>query len=57
MAECFNDSYLFPGEGNDTYIARVWPQWNDELAQAASQLAGRVLQAAILGSEVVDDDA
>ncbi|MGF1726065.1 exodeoxyribonuclease V subunit gamma [Photobacterium nomapromontoriensis] len=54
MAECFNDGYLFAGEGADTYIARVWPLWTDELAQEASQLAARVLQAAILGSESVE---
>lgn len=56
MADCFNDGYLFPGEGADSYIARVWPQWNDELAAEASQLASRVLQAAILNSDVVEDD-
>lgn len=55
MADCFNDGYLFPGEGSDSYIARVWPQWNDELAVEASQLASRVLQAAILNSETVED--
>lgn len=55
MADCFNDGYLFPGEGSDSYIARVWPQWSDELAIEASQLAGRVLQAAILNSEAVEE--
>ena len=55
MADCFNDGYLFPGEGADSYIARVWPQWNDELAVEVSQLASRVLQAAILNSETVED--
>ena len=56
MADSFNDGYLFPGEGSDVYIARVWPQWNDELAVESMQLANRVLQAAVMNSEEVGNE-
>ncbi|MGF1760835.1 exodeoxyribonuclease V subunit gamma [Photobacterium sagamiensis] len=55
MADCFNDGYLYPGEGADNYIARVWPQWNETLANEASQMASRILQAAVLHSETVEE--
>lgn len=53
MAECFNDGYLFAGEGSDNYIQRVWPQWQDGLAQEANQLAALVLQAAVVNSKEI----
>ncbi|WP_283597098.1 exodeoxyribonuclease V subunit gamma [Photobacterium phosphoreum] len=53
MAECFNDGYLFAGEGSDDYIKRVWPQWQDEVAQQANQLAALVLQAAVVNSKEI----
>ncbi|NOH98030.1 exodeoxyribonuclease V subunit gamma [Vibrio sp. 99-70-13A1] len=45
MADTFNDSYAFTGEGRDTYISRIWPQWNDELAAQARLYSSRILQA------------
>lgn len=53
MAECFNDGYLFAGEGCDDYIQRVWPQWNDDVAQDANQLAALVLQAVVVNSKEI----
>ncbi|MCD9546136.1 exodeoxyribonuclease V subunit gamma [Photobacterium carnosum] len=53
MAECFNDGYLFAGEGGDDYIQRVWPQWNDDVAQDANQLAALVLQAVVVNSKEI----
>jgi exodeoxyribonuclease V gamma subunit len=47
MGQAFNDSFLFAGEGSDAYIARVWPQWNDMLAQQALEYAQTVLLGAI----------
>ncbi len=44
MADTFNDSYLFAGEGSNSYIQRIWPQWNDTLASQAYTLASLVLQ-------------
>lgn len=45
MADAFNDSFIAQGEGKDTYISRIWPQWNDELAQQVRSLAALVIQA------------
>lgn len=45
MADAFNDSFIAPGEGKDTYIARIWPQWNEQLAQEVRTLAALVMQA------------
>ena len=53
MTECFNDGYLFAGEGSDDYIQRVWPQWNDDVAQEANQLAALVLQAVVVNSKEI----
>ena len=52
-SECFNDGYLFAGEGSDDYIQRVWPQWNDDVAQDANQLAALVLQAVVVNSKEI----
>ncbi|USD33125.1 MULTISPECIES: exodeoxyribonuclease V subunit gamma [Vibrio] len=45
MADTFNDSYLSPGEGANSYIARIWPQWSEELAMQVRLLTTLVLQA------------
>lgn len=45
MAETFNDGFMTHGEGNNAYIARLWPQWNEELAQQVRMLASLVFQA------------
>ncbi|HDM8039818.1 TPA: exodeoxyribonuclease V subunit gamma [Vibrio fluvialis] len=45
MAETFNDGFMTSGEGNNHYIARLWPQWTDELAHQVRVLASLVLQA------------
>ncbi|EHS7464015.1 exodeoxyribonuclease V subunit gamma [Vibrio cholerae] len=44
MADIFNDSFYIKGEGGNRYIARIWPQWSDELAKTLRQLAITVLQ-------------
>ncbi len=44
MADSFNDGFATTGEGNNAYIARIWPQWNEELAQQTRQLACLVIQ-------------
>lgn len=43
MADTFNDGYRFSGEGGNDYIARIWPRWQEELAQQSYQLAQRVI--------------
>ena len=48
MAEAFNGGYLFEGEGNNAYIYRVWPEWNSELADDATQQAEQLLKPALL---------
>ena len=45
MAEAFNDGFMSSGEGNNAYIGRIWPQWNDALAQEVRTLAALVIQA------------
>ncbi|MBL4830096.1 MAG: exodeoxyribonuclease V subunit gamma [Aliivibrio sp.] len=52
---CFNDGYLFSGEGANDYIRRVWPSWSEPLNEQLSQLASRVLQAAVLNSQESQD--
>jgi len=44
MADTFNDGFATSGEGNDVYIARIWPEWNEDLAQQVRLLATLVLQ-------------
>ncbi|WP_068712264.1 exodeoxyribonuclease V subunit gamma [Vibrio tritonius] len=44
MADTFNDGYMTTGEGNNPYIQRIWPQWNDELAQQVRTNSALVLQ-------------
>ncbi|OAN14038.1 exonuclease V subunit gamma [Photobacterium jeanii] len=56
MADTFNDGYLFAGEGADSYIARVWPMWDENLATDAARLASRILQAAVINSESVEKE-
>lgn len=54
MADAFNDGFMSPGEGNNAYISRIWPAWNDELASEVRLLTALVLQGARLA--VQDDD-
>ncbi|MGR5237041.1 exodeoxyribonuclease V subunit gamma [Vibrio alfacsensis] len=56
MAETFNDSYMSPGEGNNAYISRIWPAWNDELAAEVRMLTALVLQGARLAAKDASDD-
>ena len=55
MADAFNDSYMAPGEGNNAYISRIWPNWNEELAQQTRTIAVRVIQAARLAAKESSD--
>ncbi|WP_027251633.1 exodeoxyribonuclease V subunit gamma [Photobacterium halotolerans] len=53
MAGVFNDSYLFSGEGSNAYIARVWPNWQNDLAIEAMDWARRVLQPVLMHLEEI----
>ncbi|HAS62353.1 MAG TPA: exonuclease V subunit gamma, partial [Vibrio sp.] len=55
MIDAFNDGFISQGEGNNSYIARIWPQWNDELAQEVRQLAALVIQAPRLHMREAND--
>lgn len=55
MADAFNDSYMASGEGNNAYISRIWPNWNDDLAVAARHIAVRVIQAPRLAVKQIED--
>lgn len=55
MAEVFNDGFVSQGEGNDPYIARIWPQWNESLAQEVRHLAALVIQAPRLNMQEAND--
>lgn len=52
MADTFNDGFLGAGEGADSYISRIWPKWNDQLAHQVRLMSSLVLQGARLS--VVD---
>ena len=56
MAKSFNDSYLTSGEGKNAYIRRIWPDWNDQLAHNAYQLALKVLEQPRRVAKLVDDE-
>ena len=55
MADTFNDSFAFLGEGRDSYIARIWPNWDDELASQARLYSTLVLQGARLAAQDPND--
>ena len=55
MADTFNDSFAFTGEGRDTYISRIWPKWDDELAAESRMYSTLVLQAARLAAADLED--
>ncbi|MBW3698000.1 exodeoxyribonuclease V subunit gamma [Vibrio sp. T187] len=50
MGETFNDSFAFTGEGRDSYIARIWPKWDDELAAQSRLYSSLILQGARLAA-------
>ncbi|RJX74320.1 exodeoxyribonuclease V subunit gamma [Vibrio sinensis] len=55
MVDTFNDGYMTSGEGNNVYIARIWPQWNEALAQQVRLLSNLVIQAPRLHAEQAED--
>lgn len=55
MAQVFNDSYSFAGEGSDAYISRVWPEWNNALYQSLMGNAQQVLLNVLACSEDKQD--
>ncbi|MEH0666661.1 exodeoxyribonuclease V subunit gamma [Vibrio scophthalmi] len=55
MADTFNDGYMSSGEGNDSYIRRIWPQWDEQLAARVRTLAARVIQAPRLAAQDAAD--
>ncbi|MFS1483958.1 MULTISPECIES: exodeoxyribonuclease V subunit gamma [Vibrio] len=55
MADTFNDSFAFTGEGRDTYISRIWPKWDNELATESRMYSTLVLQAARLAAADLED--
>lgn len=56
MADAFNDGFMSSGEGNNAYISRIWPQWNDGVAQEVRTLAALVIQAPRLWAKDAHDD-
>ncbi|TMX47186.1 exodeoxyribonuclease V subunit gamma [Vibrio sp. Hep-1b-8] len=55
MADTFNDSFMAAGEGNNSYIARVWPNWSNELAAQVRMMSALVLQAPRLTAKNRED--
>ncbi|MFA0440704.1 exodeoxyribonuclease V subunit gamma [Vibrio sp. 10N.286.49.C2] len=55
MEAKFIGGYMMIGEGGNPYISRVWPQWDDNMAQESKQLAARVLQAPRTMSQSAED--
>ncbi|KGY12504.1 exonuclease V subunit gamma [Vibrio tubiashii] len=55
MADTFNDSFMAPGEGNNSYISRIWPSWNDDLAMQVRTLTALVLQTPRLEAKTSED--
>lgn len=55
MADTFNDSYMAAGEGNNPYISRIWPNWNDDLAAQVRTLTALVLQTPRLEAKSSED--
>ena len=55
MADTFNDSFAFTGEGRDTYISRIWSKWDDALAAESRMYSTLVLQAARLAAADLED--
>ncbi|MCE0494334.1 exodeoxyribonuclease V subunit gamma [Vibrio salinus] len=44
MARTFCGDDYFDGEGQNVYISRIWPEWNDELARRSRHITARVLE-------------
>ncbi|WED21247.1 exodeoxyribonuclease V subunit gamma [Vibrio sp. JC009] len=55
MEKAFNDGYNFSGEGRDSYIARVWPEWNEALSVQLLQHAQSVLLNALAHSKDIEE--
>ncbi len=55
MAETFHDGYMTRGEGSNVYIARIWPQWHEELAEQVRLLASLVIQGPRLAAQQAAD--
>ncbi|NOH24286.1 exodeoxyribonuclease V subunit gamma [Vibrio europaeus] len=55
MADTFNDSFMAAGEGNNPYISRIWPSWNDSLAAQARTVTALVLQTPRLEVKTSED--
>ncbi len=47
MAAEFNGTQQISGEGSDSYISRLWPKWNEELAQKNLHYADEILKKAV----------
>ncbi|WP_038174930.1 exodeoxyribonuclease V subunit gamma [Vibrio pacinii] len=56
MADTFNDSFMAAGEGTNAYIARIWPNWNQQLAAEVRTLSNLVIQAPRLAMVASDDE-
>lgn len=55
MADTFNDGYMTHGEGNNPYIQRIWPLWDESLAHDVLRLSERVLMAPRLRWQQIED--
>ncbi|MGF1775584.1 exodeoxyribonuclease V subunit gamma [Vibrio nomapromontoriensis] len=55
MEAKFVGGYMVTGEGGNAYISRVWPQWEESMAQESKRIAAQVLQAPRTLSQTVED--
>ncbi|QIA62622.1 exodeoxyribonuclease V subunit gamma [Vibrio astriarenae] len=55
MAGAFEGGYMMSGEGENEYIARVWPTWDEDLANQVLALSRLVIQAPRLNLKTVED--
>ncbi|WP_273857488.1 exodeoxyribonuclease V subunit gamma [Photobacterium sp. GSS17] len=54
MQAMFNPAYMRSGEGENSYIARVWPQWDEALAAEVMHWGTQVLKPALLRLQPVE---
>lgn len=51
MEACFSDGFNYQGEGSNPYIQRVWPMWDNLLAEATIHTAQKILLPLLQHSE------
>ncbi|MDR9830199.1 exodeoxyribonuclease V subunit gamma [Vibrio sp. FNV 38] len=55
MVEAFQGGYMSRGEGENEYIARVWPRWDEDLANQVLSLSRLVIQGPRLALTTIED--